>query len=181
MPIRYSFWTDRPRNVRHRDYQNYLGLRFGTVVLGGIGLCILVMSVFGVTLKASSELAALPGLSISDALAWDGNSNDPIKIEGFLLASNPYTMPDEDSLQVIRGELLVAARGDRDEERVREELFRWEHTANNVTLSDGNTTIPLAFNLDTLPLVEDRSARARVLWAGEARRSQPLDVEYETQ
>ncbi|MEL7083333.1 MAG: hypothetical protein AAGM36_02430 [Cyanobacteria bacterium J06597_1] len=182
MPIRYSFWTDRPRNVRHRDYQNYLGLRFGTVVLGGIGLCILVMSVFGVTLKASSELAALPGLSISDALSWDGNSNNPVKIEGFLLASNPYTMPDDDSLQVIRGGLLVVARGDRDaDERVREELFRWERAANHVTLSDGSSTIPLAFNLDILPLVEDRSARGRVLWAGDARRSQPLDVEYEAQ
>ena len=135
MPIRYSFWTDRPRTVRHRDYQNYLGLRFGTVVLGGIGLCILVMPVFGVTLQTSSDLAALPELSISDALSWDGDSNDPIKMEGFLPASNPYTMPDDDSLQVIRGELLVAARGDRDtgkrvrDERVRDEFFRWERTA----------------------------------------------------
>ena len=89
-------------------------------------------------------------------------------------------MPDDNTLQVIRGELLVAARGDRDSsERVRKELFRWERIANIVTLSDGNNTIPLAFNLEILPMTEDHTARARVLWAGKARLSPPLEVEYE--
>ncbi|MGK7910294.1 MAG: hypothetical protein AB4050_02260 [Synechococcus sp.] len=139
------------------------------------------MTVFGVTLQTSSELAALSGLSISEALAWEGGSNDPVKIEGFLLAESPYAMPDDESLRVIRGELLIAARSGSSEERVREELFRWDRAADIVTLSDGNITIPLAFNLDVLPTVDDRSARARVLWVGETRRSRPLEVEYEEQ
>lgn len=182
MPVKYSFWTDRPRNVRRRDYDNYVGLRFATVILGGLGCCILVMFILGTTLQSSSELAAVPGLSLSEALDWDGSSSEPVKLEGFLLADRPFTMPDDDSLEVIRGELLVAARGDRDSaERVREELFRWERLAGRVTLSDGSTAIPLAFNLEILPTIEDRSARAKVLWAGDARRSQPLDVEYEDQ
>jgi hypothetical protein len=180
--MRYNWLVDRPRNVPRRDYERYQLMTFGAVGLGFLSIALLVGSISGLTLWTSRELADLDGMTVEEALAYDGDSQDLVKIEGFLLADDPVTMPDDDGQQVVRGQVEVIAKqpGRSDDEADESSdaetadqtatnpdtsdsaavprqvtLLEWEDTAESVFLSDGDRQIPLAFDLTTLPLAED--------------------------
>jgi hypothetical protein len=180
--MRYNWLVDRPRNVPRRDYERYQLMTFGAVGLGFLSIALLVGSISGLTLWTSRELADLDGMTVEEALAYDGDSQDLVKIEGFLLADDPVTMPDDDGQQVVRGQVeVIAKQPGRSEDAADEDsdaetadqtaansdtpdsaavprqvtLLEWEGTAESVFLSDGDRQIPLAFDLATLPLAED--------------------------
>ena len=180
--MRYNWLVDRPRNVPRRDYERYQLMTFGAVGLGFLSIALLVGSISGLTLLASRELADIDGMTVEEALAYDGDSQDLVKIEGFLLADEPVTMPDDDGQQVVQGQLQVVARqpGRSDDEADESSdtetsdetaatpdtsdsaavppditLLEWEDTAEAVFLSDGDRQIPLAFDPAILPLAED--------------------------
>ena len=177
--MRYSFWTDRPRNVSRRDYERYQAFQFGAIATGGMAALSFVVAVLGLTLQTSQQLAELPALTVAEASDRRSGSSDAVKIEGFLVADTPLRMPDDPALEVVLGELTVTARGDRgSDETVREQLFAWNESARTVFLSDRSNRVAIGFDLNELPLEEDSSARGRVLHAGEARTSRPVEVEY---
>ncbi|MDA0267355.1 MAG: hypothetical protein O2890_15730 [Cyanobacteria bacterium] len=175
--MRYRWFVDRPRNVSRPEYDRYQLLLFSAAGLGALTFGLLFGSISGLTLSTSRDLAEIDGMTVEEALAYDGNSRDLVKIEGFLLAENPATMPDDEAQPVIRGRLQVIAResgsgsGDEsDAEDGAEEaggdaaapeglqpttLLDWEETAAPVFLSDGDRQIPLAFDATALPLSED--------------------------
>ncbi|MGD1906893.1 MAG: hypothetical protein ACFB0C_12980 [Leptolyngbyaceae cyanobacterium] len=175
--MKYSWFVDRPRNVPRQDYERYQLISFGAAGLGVLALGLLVGSISGLTLSTSRELAEIDGITVEEALAYAENPPDLVKIEGFLMAENPVTMPD-DAQPVIRGQLQVTARqsGSSDDEADESNadnsagnastaettdsagqitLLDWEETTESVSLSDGDLQIPLAFDSTTLPLVED--------------------------
>lgn len=102
MKMRRSFWTDRPRHVSKQEYNRYSFMVFGTVVTGGLGAMLLISSVLGMTTWQGNELAELPEMSISEALNHKGKGASPFKISGYLLASDPISMPDEPELKVLK-------------------------------------------------------------------------------
>jgi hypothetical protein len=180
--MRYNWLVDRPRNVPRRDYERYQLMTFGAVGLGFLSIALLVGSIIGLTLLTSRELADLDGMTVEEALAYDGDSQDLVKIEGFLLADDPVTMPDDDRQQVVRGQVQIVARlaGRSDDEAEaggdadspdeaaatpdtsgsaavppQVTLLEWEDTAESVFLSDGDRQIPLGFDPATLPLADD--------------------------
>ena len=176
--MRYRWFVDRPRHVSRQAYDRYQLLLFGAAGLGFLTLGFLFSSIGGLTLSTSRDLAELDGMTVEEALAYGGDSPDLVKIEGFLLAENPATMPDNDEQQVIRGRLQVIARepgsGSDDAsdtadgaENADEDaadsaavlqpvtLLEWEETTAPVFLSDGDRQIPLAFDSTALPLPED--------------------------
>lgn len=179
--MRYNWLVDRPRNVPRRDYERYQLMTFGAVGLGFLSIALLVGSIIGLTLLTSRELANIDGMTVEEALAYDGDSQDLVKIEGFLLADDPVTMPDDDGQQVVRGQVQIVARlagGSDDEAEAGGDadgsdeaaatpdtpdsaavppqvtLLEWEDTAESVFLSDGDRQIPLGFDPATLPLAE---------------------------
>jgi hypothetical protein len=205
--MRYSWLVDRPRNVPRRDYERYQLMTFGAVGLGFLSIALLVGSISGLTLWTSRELADLDGMTVEEALAYDGDSQDLVKIEGFLLADDPVTMPDGDGQQVVRGQVeVVAKQPGRSEDAADEDsdaetadqtaansdtpdsaavprqvtLLEWEGTAESVFLSDGDRQIPLAFDLATLPLAEDSGdVEPEYVREGDAARtSRPIAVRY---
>lgn len=181
--MRYRWLVDRPRNVSRQDYERYQLLSFGAVGLGFLALGLLISSISGLTLSTTRELADIDSMTVEEALVYEGDSRDLVKIEGFLVAENPVTMPEEDGQPIIRGQLQLVARqpsrsGSADDAKesgdaeTPEEtadtanssnaavvprqisLLEWEDTAESVVLSDGDRQIPLAFDLSTLPLAE---------------------------
>lgn len=138
-------------------------------------------------MQTSRELAKIDDLSVADAISYEGDRLEIVKLEGFLMADDVLTMPDDDARKVIRGKLTILARSgstsnETDEDLlVRETLFEWEDAATAVFLSDGDRRIPLAFDLAVLPTEEEAHAdfSDRAIQQGDsARTSRPVAVEY---
>ena len=184
--MRYQWYQDVPRNVTRQEYQ---GLQFRNFCAGGLGLSaamMVVSSVFGLTLQTSRDLAEIENMSIADAISYAGDRIDLIQLEGYLVADNPPTMPDNDAQKVIRGRVKLSARTGADagadgaESVQKEMLFEWEEAADPVFLSDGDRRIPLAFDLAVLPMEADEGDLSpRTIYQGaSARISRPVAVEY---
>jgi len=168
--MKYRWFVDRPRNVSRQAYERYQLTLFGAAGLGALALGLLIGSISGLTLLTSRQLAAIDGITVEEALAYEGNAPELVKIEGFLVAENPVTMPDGEQ-QVIRGQLQVTVRqpggsDDEDESSAASTtettdsageatLLEWKETVEPVFLSDGDRQIPLAFDSTVLPLQED--------------------------
>lgn len=187
--IKYQWFQDVPRHVTKREYNGYQLRIFGSVMLGMLAVLAAIASIFGLTLQPSQELAAVDSLSIADAVAFEGERRDLVKLEGFLVADNPPVMPDEDTRKVIRGRLKLVARGasdsgtDASNGPLKETLFEWEDNAAPVFLSDKEQQIPLAFDVVLLPMADESLGRQpKTIRAGEsARTSQPVAIEYNDQ
>ncbi|KAI9130598.1 hypothetical protein ON05_022720 [Acaryochloris sp. CCMEE 5410] len=187
MKMRRSFWTDRPRQVSKQAYNRYSFMVFGTVVTGGLGAMLLISSVLGMTTWQGNELAELPEMSISDALNHKGEGASPFKISGYLLASNPISMPDEPELKVIKGELQISAKFRDSGETTHEMLYEWQEQVDGVMLSQvnrlqaSNQAISVDVDLAQLSLRTDRRARAKLQYDGSSRTSRPIAIEYQDQ
>ncbi|WP_238549151.1 hypothetical protein [Acaryochloris marina] len=185
--MRRSFWTDRPRHVSKQEYNRYSFMVFGTVVTGGLGAMLLISSVLGMTTWQGNELAELPEMSISEALNHKGKGASPFKISGYLLASDPISMPDEPELKVLKGELQISAKFRDSGETTHEMLFEWQEQVDGVMLSQANRlqtstqAISVDVDLAQLPLRTDRRARARLQYDGSSRTSRPIAIEYQDQ
>ncbi|WP_236618882.1 hypothetical protein [Acaryochloris sp. CCMEE 5410] len=185
--MRRSFWTDRPRQVSKQAYNRYSFMVFGTVVTGGLGAMLLISSVLGMTTWQGNELAELPEMSISDALNHKGEGASPFKISGYLLASNPISMPDEPELKVIKGELQISAKFRDSGETTHEMLYEWQEQVDGVMLSQvnrlqaSNQAISVDVDLAQLSLRTDRRARAKLQYDGSSRTSRPIAIEYQDQ
>lgn len=137
----------------------------------------------GTSPQASETSAQTQTLSVAEAANYQGESIELVKLEGFLVSDNAVQMPDDDSLTVIRGELeLTARKTSSSDDVLRETLFEWTGNAEPVFLSDGETQIPLAFDVVRLPLPEaevDRENEPEVEKTGNsARTRKPTAVTY---
>lgn len=187
MKMRRSFWTDRPRHVTRQAYNRYSAMMMGTIASGGLGAMLLVSSVLGMTTWQGNELAELPEMSISEALNYAGERTPPLKISGYLLASDPIPMPDEPDLKVIIGEIQVSAKFRDIEETRSEVLYEWQEQVDGVMLSQdtelqsSTQTIPVDVDVAQLPLKTDRTARAKLQYEGSSRTARPIAIEYQDQ
>lgn len=184
--MRYQWFQDVPRNVTRREFQR---LQFRNFCTAGLGLSAAMMafaSLSGLTMLTSKKLAEIDAMTIDDAVVYRGDRTDPIKLEGYLVADDPVTMPDEDSQKVIRGRVRLSARTDTNSGNAdssppnQETLFEWEESAKSVFLSDGDRRIPLAFGLAVLPMQEEvDDFSPRTIREGEySRTSRPVAIEY---
>jgi hypothetical protein len=184
--IRYQWFQDVPRNVTRREYQGFQFRVFCALGLGVMAVMMAIAGLTGLTLKSSRELAAIDSMTIAEAVDYQGDRLDLVKLEGFLVADDPLTMPDDEGRSVIRGVLTIIARSsagsdtEDSEAMIRETLFDWNETATTVVLSDGETHISLAFDLATLPLLdESQDFSADVVKEGDsARTNRPVAVKY---
>jgi hypothetical protein len=185
--VRYQWFRDVPRNVTYREFARFQFRVFGALGLGATAGALAIASALGLTLQPAQELAQIDRMTIEAALAASGDRPDLVKLEGYLVADNPPTMPDDAARQVIRGRLSITARGaagsgDSDsDEPLREVLFTWEETAELVFLSDGDRRIPLAFDLAVLPMQDEETvdlSPQTLLEGSSARTSRPVAVEY---
>ncbi|MEA5448737.1 hypothetical protein VB780_09180 [Leptolyngbya sp. CCNP1308] len=180
--VRYQWFRDIPRNVTYREYEQFQMRSFGAFSLGLTAAAMAIVSGLGLTLRPAQELTEFDAISIAAAIEAGSDRPDPVKLEGYLVAANPPTMPDDAARRVIRGRLQIAARGPADsEEPLRETLFLWEETAAPVFLSDGDRRIPLAFDLAVLPMEDEDASQPvpRIVWQGDsARTSRPVAIEY---
>ncbi len=187
MKARYNFWSDRPRNVTRREYHHYQLMVVGTIMTSGFSAltAFLAVSGFSGRLRGTEEI---PSMSVAEAASYGSNEptalqpTDVVKLQGFLVADNKLTMPDNPDLQVIRGRVLLKAEAGRGDDLIHETLFEWDQEATKVFLSDGQTRVPIAFDLAKIPMQEDRMTRAKVRYAGESSRlSKPVALEYAEQ
>lgn len=189
--VRYQWFRDIPRNVTYREYEQFQFRAFGAFSLGMTAAVMVIVSIMGLNLRPSQELTQIDSMSIEEAIAAAGDRPDPVKLEGYLVADNPPTMPDDAARRVIRGRLQIKARGQADSESdsgeadakepLREVLLTWEETADRVFLSDGDRRIPLAFDLAVLPMQAETAGNLspRIVREGQsARTSRPVAVEY---
>ena len=187
MKMRRSFWTDRPRHVTRQEYNRYSAMMIGTVASGGLGAILLISSVLGMTTWQGNELAELPEMSISEALNHKGEGTSPLKISGYLLASDPIPMPDEPELKVIKGELQISAKFRDSAETTNEVLYEWQEQVDGVMLSQdiklqaSTQAISVDVDLAQLPLRTDRRARAKLQYDGSSRTARPIAIEYQDQ
>ena len=179
MRLRRHWFTDRPRNVSRRDYNRYQWRLFGAISTGMMALMMAIAAGFGLTLQTSRQLAGVEAMTVAAAMDYDGDRLPARKIEGFLVTDQPISMPDEASLQVLKGELQVVLEGDLSSDEVqRETLLEWRMTASPVYLTDGNQRLPLAFDLAALPLETDTQAKTDFTYGGTGRTSRPVEVIY---
>jgi hypothetical protein len=184
--MRYQWFQDVPRNVTRREYQRLQFLNFCSIGLGVTAAMMAIASLSGLTLQTSRTLDQIDAMTIEAATAYNGDPIDLVQLEGYVVADNPPTMPDNQAQQVIRGKLALSARpeattGDADQQSPQSAiLFAWETTTEPVSLSDGTHQIPLAFDLAMLPMEDDLGdASPRILYEGEsARTSRPVAIEY---
>jgi hypothetical protein len=184
--IRYQWFRDIPRNVTRQEYEGFQFRVFAALGLGALSVIMAIAALTGLTLKSSRELADIDSVTIAEAANYQGDRLDLVKLEGFLVADVPLSMPDDPGRSVIRGILTITARssagGDSEasEEMIRETLFDWQETASDVFLSDGEARIPLAFDPATLPLLEEsQDFEPDVIEEGDsARTARPVAVEY---
>ncbi|MGF1460531.1 MAG: hypothetical protein ACFBSG_16075 [Leptolyngbyaceae cyanobacterium] len=108
--MRYRWFVDRPRNVSRQDYDRYQLVSFAAVGSGLFTLMLLFGAVSGVTQRNAQKLAEIDTMTVQEALAYEGEPLDLIKLEGFLVAEPPLTMPDDEARQVVRGQLQIIAR-----------------------------------------------------------------------
>ena len=184
--MRWSWWKDAPRNVSENEYAKFELLVLGAIASGGLAVISLVMGLTGQALKTSQELAQVEQLSVQAASEATTN-RDLIKLEGYLVADNPPTMPDDPALQVIQGKIALTARNGPSaaEETIQKVLFTWEAAVEQVFLSDGETRIPLAIALEKFPLPAAQPGpdqRPKIERTGEsARLSKPKAITYADQ
>lgn len=187
--MKYQWFQDVPRNVTRREYGGYQLRVFGAVILGMLSVTSAIASVFGLTLQTSQELAEVESLSVVDAIAFEGDRIDLVKLEGFLVTDSAPVMPDEETRNVIRGRLKLVARGGSDSGTedssgpLQETLWEWNASAAPVFLSDKNHQIPLAFELGILPMKDESLGRSpNIIRDGtSARTSRPVAIEYNNQ
>lgn len=182
MKARYNFWSDRPRNVTRREYDHYQMIVMGIVFTGAISVITAFLAVSGFNERLGGT-ENIPNMSVAEALAYDQQQpTDLVKLQGFLVANEQLTMPDEPNLEIIRGRVVLKAETEQNEELIEEILWEWEQEAKQVFLSDGATQVPLAFDLAKIPLKDDRQARAKIKRVGNsARTSKPVALEYAEQ
>jgi hypothetical protein len=185
--MRFQWFQDVPRNVTRREYQRFRWLSFCSVGLGSVAVMMAIAAITGLTLKPARDLEGIPALAVEEALAFQGDRLDLVKLVGVLVAEDPLTMPDDPARQVIRGQITLVARADDDTDTTADELplqttlLDWEAAAQSVFLSDGERQIPLTFNVATLPLrAEDPpEEEPEVIRQGEsARTNRPVAIAY---
>jgi hypothetical protein len=108
--MRYQWFQEVPRNVNRREYQRLQFSYFVAVGLGATAAMLAFAVVTGLTLQTSRELENTEQLTLEEALAYEGDRLDLVKIAGFVVADDPPTMPDDETRQIIRGELTITAR-----------------------------------------------------------------------
>lgn len=183
MKARYNWWTDRPRNVTHQEYQQYQLLMMGLIVAIFFGLGAGASFVMQV-LDFLRPKAPVPGLTVQEAASYgqDGAAQrmDIVQLEGYIVADAPESMPDEPELKVLRGRLLLEAEAGEGEALVQETFIDWEYQAAEVFLSDGVERVAIAFPLEQLPMKKSLSPMARVTGGGSrtSQTSQPVIIEY---
>lgn len=185
--MRFQWFRDIPRNVTHQEYEKLQLREFGMAGLGVLSVILAFVSLTGLTMRTSEELADIEAMSIEEALSYSGDSVELVKLEGFVVAAEPLEMPDDASQKVVRGQVLLAVRGesgaseDEAAEAPREVLFEWEETAETVFLTDGDRNLPLAFDLSALPMQDETPAELSpdlVQEGNSARTNRPVAVEY---
>jgi len=183
--MRYQWFQDVPRNVTRREYQRYQFRQFTSLGLGAVAGMMAFLAATGLTLQSSRELAEVPSMSVADAAAHQGDRLDWVKLEGYLVADDALTMPDDPARQVIRGRIVIEARSETDEgengdEALRVVLYDWEAAATTVALSDGDRHLPLAFDLAVLPMQNELGEiYPEIVRAGEsARTRRPVAIDY---
>lgn len=131
--MRWSWWKDAPRNVSENEYAKFEFLVLGAIASGGLAVISLVMGLTGQALKTSQELAQVESLSVQAASEATTN-RDLIKLEGYLVADNPPTLPDDPALQVIQGKIALTARNGPSaaEDTIQKVLFTWEAAVEQV-------------------------------------------------
>lgn len=180
--MRYRWWTDVPRNVSQREYSHWQLLNVGAIVTGFFSIGSLLVAITGGPLQTSENLAQLEAMSVEDAANYQGDSIELVKLEGFLVSDDAAQMPDDESLTVIRGTLMLTAQAVIESDiRLQDTLFEWEHDAEPVFLSDGDVQIPLGFDLAKLPVPEaeiDWDKEPEVENSGSIRIPKPTAVIY---
>lgn len=183
--IRYQWFRDVPRNVTVQEYNQWHLRMFGAIGFGAMSIVMAIAVATGMTLTPTRELAAVKSISLADALSHKGDRLDLVKLEGFLIADQPLTMPDDPARKVIRGQIKLLARSSSsgENEPIRETLYEWEDAATTVFLSDGDRQLPLAFDLAVIPMVaETKDFDPNIIRQGDsARTSKPVAVEYNDQ
>ena len=110
--MRYQWFQDIPRNVTHREYQQFQLRSFGAIGLGLIAMILAWGSISGQSLETSRELAEIDEMSIKDAATYGGDRIDLIQLEGYLVTDTPLMMPDDATQKVIRGRVNLVASAD---------------------------------------------------------------------
>lgn len=185
MKARYNWWNDRPRNVTHKEYQQYQFLMMGMVATLFFGLASGAMFVMRV-LDFLQPKAPVPSLTVQEAARYgqDGTAQrmDLVQLEGYVVADASEPMPDEPALKVIRGRLLLEAEAGEGEALVQETFLDWEYQAEEVFLSDGEERVAIAFPLEQLPMKPAFSPRPRVTGGGggtaRTQTVKPVMIEY---
>ncbi|WP_204140155.1 hypothetical protein [Halomicronema sp. CCY15110] len=183
--MRYQWFQDVPRNVTRREYQRLQFLSFVAMGLGGVAVMLVFAVVTGLTLNTSRELEDTEQLTLAEALAYEGDRLDLVKIEGFVVADDPPTMPDDETRQIIRGELTITARptadaGTEDNPPQDVVLYDWAAAAEPVFLAESDRQrLPLAFDLSVLPMqAESGPIDVETVRVGDsARTSRPVAVQ----
>ena len=179
MKARYNFWSEIPRNVTRREYDKYQLIVMGTIATTAFSVItgFIAISGFNNRFRGTEDI---PIMTVAEAVNYQNEQKtDVVKLQGFLVAEDKLTMPDDKDLKIIRGRILLKAEARKGENLVEQNLFEWEENATQVFLSDGQQRVPVAFDLAKIPMKTDTMARARVRTAGESSRtSKPVAVEY---
>lgn len=178
--IKYA-WTGRPKNVSRREYEHYSLLNFGAIACGGFSFICFIAVVMGLPHRNSERLAAIPSLSVSEALEYKGDRSDAFKLQGRLIADPPLVMPDDTNLNVIAGNVNIQAK-DLDENLEPVTLWQWQEESPQIFLDQGSDRIPFNLDLSILPLETDNFVDRELIYAGESIRTQRvIAVEYNDQ
>jgi len=184
--MRYQWFQDVPRNVTRREYQRLQFSYMAALGFGVAAMMLVVAVVTGMTLQTSRELEDTEELTLEEALAYEGDRLDLVKVEGFVVADDPPTMPDDETRQIIRGELTITARppsdsGTDDNPPQEVVLYDWVAAAEPVFLAESEQSrLPLAFDLSVLPMQsEPGPIEAETVQVGQsARTNRPVAVQF---
>ena len=183
--MRYQWYQDVPRHVTRHEYQQLQWLNFCRLGLGGLAVAMAIAAIIGLPLQSARQLEKIESLTVEAALAYTGENLEQVKIEGFLVAAEPLTMPDEALQSVIRGQIKITARDDVESSDAEDApqtavLYEWAETAEGVSLSDGDRRLPLTFDLSVLPLVDAMDTQSpTVVYTDEPSRiSSPVAIQY---
>ena len=179
MKARYNFWSDIPRNVTRREYEKYQLIVMGTIATSAITAITGFLALFGFNerLRGTNNI---PSMTVAEASNYQrGETTELVKLQGFLVAEDKLTMPDDQNLHIIRGRVVLKAEARQGDELIEDTLFEWEKEATKVFLSDGKMRVPIAFDLAKIPMQDDHMARAKVRYVGKSSRtSKPVALEY---
>ena len=108
--MRYQWFQDVPRNVTRQEYQRLQFLNFCSICLGVSAAMMAFASVSGLTLQTSRNLAQIDAISIESARSYNGERIDLVKLEGYLVADNPSTMPDDNAYTIAEAAQYLGDR-----------------------------------------------------------------------